>query len=122
VLLARTRLIFTTPALRARMVDSQHATEKLFAESLAARDERAQEATLEIRVQAAATLAALTVALSAWVQSDGAEQLACTDRSCSSRPTSQPRKPAPEPTMRVGSLLLLRTGGTATTTQRDTGL
>ena len=35
-------------------------------ESLAARGEGAQEATLQVRVQAAATLAALTVALSGW--------------------------------------------------------
>lgn len=31
--------------------------------------------TLELRVQAAAALAAVTVALSAWAQSDGADQL-----------------------------------------------
>jgi hypothetical protein len=33
------------------------------------------EITLELRVQAAAALAAVTVALSAWAQSDGADQL-----------------------------------------------
>ena len=73
VLLTRTRLIFTTPALRARMADNQYATERLFTESLAARGQT--QVTLELRVHGAAALAALTVALSAWVQSDGADQL-----------------------------------------------
>lgn len=63
------------------MVDNQYATENLFIESLAARGDATPEATLEIRVHAAAALAALTVALSALVQSDGAEQLpALVDR------------------------------------------
>ena len=55
------------------MVDNQHATEKLFTQSLTARSKGVQDATLKVRVQAAATLAAVTVALSAWVQSDGAD-------------------------------------------------
>jgi AcrR family transcriptional regulator len=78
VLLNRTRLVLTTPALRARMADNQYATERLFTEALAARGTTSRghnEVTLELRVQAAAALAALTVALSAWVQSDGTEQL-----------------------------------------------
>ncbi|MGH3602259.1 MAG: TetR/AcrR family transcriptional regulator [Pseudonocardiaceae bacterium] len=78
VLLTRTKLVFSTPALRARMANNQYATERLFAESLAARGHAAgdhPEITLELRVQAAAALAAVTVALSAWVQSDGAYQL-----------------------------------------------
>ncbi|MGH3549167.1 MAG: hypothetical protein ACRDQU_13860 [Pseudonocardiaceae bacterium] len=73
VLLTRTRLIFTTPALRARMADNQYATELLFTESLAVRGQT--PVTLELRVHAAAALAALTVAFSAWVQSDGADHL-----------------------------------------------
>ena len=73
VLLARTRLILTTPALRAHMADNQYATERLFAEALAARD--STETTFELRVSAAAALGALTVALSSWVESDGAEEL-----------------------------------------------
>lgn len=73
VLLARTRLILTTPALRAHMADSQFATERLFTEALAARGPT--EITLELRVHAAAALAALTVALTSWVHSDGAEDL-----------------------------------------------
>ncbi|MGA9312112.1 MAG: TetR family transcriptional regulator [Pseudonocardiaceae bacterium] len=78
VLLTRTKLIFSTPALRARMADNQYATERLLAESLAARGDAAgdhPEITLELRVQAAAALAAVTVALGAWAQSDGADQL-----------------------------------------------
>ena len=73
VLLARTRLILTTPALRAHMADNQYATERLFTEALAARD--STETTFELRVNSAAALGALTVALSSWVESDGAEEL-----------------------------------------------
>lgn len=89
VLLARTRLILTTPALRASMADNQFATERLFASALAARggiapgdtapDDTAPDdaavAPLEVRVLAAAALAALTVALAAWVESEGSEHL-----------------------------------------------
>ncbi len=104
VLLARTRLILTTPALRASMADNQFATERLFASALAARggiapgdmapddtapddlapddmapDDMAPDGTaaapLEVRVLAAAALAALTVALAAWVESEGSEHL-----------------------------------------------
>lgn len=73
VLLARTRLILTTPALRAHMADNQYATEQLFTEALAARGHI--EITFELRVHAACALAALTVALSSWVDSDGASHL-----------------------------------------------
>ncbi|MDQ2880986.1 MAG: hypothetical protein M3Y48_06965 [Actinomycetota bacterium] len=55
------------------MADNQYAAERLFTESLTARGQ--PPVTLELRVHAAAALAALTVALSAWVQSDGADQL-----------------------------------------------
>ena len=73
VLLVRTRLVLTTPALRARMADNQHATEQLFTAALAAR--AGTHVTVELRVQAAAALAALTVALSVWVESAGADEL-----------------------------------------------
>ena len=73
VLLTPTRLILTTPALRAHMADNQLATERLFTQALAARGPG--EITLELRVHAAAALAALTVALSSWVDSQGAEDL-----------------------------------------------
>lgn len=73
VLLARTRLVLGTPALRAHMADNQYATERLFTGALAARGHT--EITFELRVHAAAALAALTVALSSWVHSDGAEHL-----------------------------------------------
>lgn len=96
VLLARTRLILTTPALRAHMADNQYATERLFTEALAARG--STETTFELRVHAAAALAALTVALSSWVESDGADHLpelvdrafqALQPPSTSSHPTGQ---------------------------------
>ncbi len=69
VLLARTRLLLTTPALRARMADNQFATERLFTDALASRGQH--YSTFELRVHAAAALGALTVALSTWVESDG---------------------------------------------------
>jgi len=73
VLLARTRLILTTPALRAHMADNQYATERLFTDALAARADT--QTTYELRVHAAAALAALNVALSTWVHADGNDQL-----------------------------------------------
>jgi len=72
-LLVRTRLVLRTPALRARVWENQYATEQLFAESLAARLDSG--VTLSIRVLAAASLAALTTALTLWVDSEGDEHL-----------------------------------------------
>ncbi|MEE1940077.1 TetR family transcriptional regulator [Streptomyces sp. TRM 70361] len=72
-LLARTRLILATPALRARLWDNQYATERLFAQALAAR--RPEADVLRTRVLAAAALAALNIALTVWVDGQGAEDL-----------------------------------------------
>ena len=69
-LLNRTRLALRTPALRARLWENQFATRRLFEDAL---DEGAP--TLRTRVLAAASLAALTTALEAWVDSDGADEL-----------------------------------------------
>ncbi|AQT75614.1 MULTISPECIES: TetR/AcrR family transcriptional regulator [unclassified Streptomyces] len=68
-LLARTRLIFETPALRARTWDNQYATQQLFVEAL--RSRTPDESALSTRVVAAAALGAVTAALAAWVESDG---------------------------------------------------
>ncbi|MCP3757232.1 TetR/AcrR family transcriptional regulator [Streptomyces sp. TBY4] len=72
-LLARTRLIFETPALRARTWDTQYATQQLFADALRSRNP--WESDLSTRVTVAAALAAVTTALAAWVESDGALEL-----------------------------------------------
>ncbi|MCX4717194.1 TetR/AcrR family transcriptional regulator [Streptomyces virginiae] len=72
-LLIRTRLIFETPALRARTWDNQYATQRLFAEALRSRNPA--ESDISTRVVAAAALGAVTTALAAWVQSDGALDL-----------------------------------------------
>lgn len=72
-LLARTRLILATPALRARLWQNQSATEQLFTDALMAR--RPADDPLRIRVLAAASLAALTTALTVWVERDGSEPL-----------------------------------------------
>ncbi|MEU2434327.1 TetR/AcrR family transcriptional regulator [Streptomyces sp. NPDC007861] len=72
-LLVRTRLVLRTPALRARVWENQYATEQLFAQALSVRQPEADP--LRTRVLAAATLAALTTALTVWVESDGTEDL-----------------------------------------------
>ncbi|PRY37381.1 TetR family transcriptional regulator [Umezawaea tangerina] len=72
-LLARTRLILTTPALRGRQWRNGDSTQRLFAEALATRT--GGDITFELRVLAAAVLGALSTALTAWVEGDGAEDL-----------------------------------------------
>jgi AcrR family transcriptional regulator len=72
-LLVRTRLVLTTPALRGRQWRNGDSTQRLFAEALAART--GGEITFELRVLASAVLGALTAALTAWVECDGAEEL-----------------------------------------------
>lgn len=72
-LLIRTRLVLRTPALRARVWENQHATEEMLTQALASR--RPAQSELATRVLAAAALAALTTALTVWVDSEGAEDL-----------------------------------------------
>ncbi|TFE53144.1 TetR family transcriptional regulator [Streptomyces sp. ICN441] len=72
-LLVRTRLVLRTPALRARLWENQHATERMLATALAAR--AGEEPGLRLRVIAAAALAAVTAALELWVDGDGEEHL-----------------------------------------------
>lgn len=69
-LLVRTRLVLRTPALRARLWDNQFATRELLESALGE-----GESTLRTRVLVAVCLAALTIALEAWVASDGAAEL-----------------------------------------------
>lgn len=73
-ILQRTRLVLTTPALRAHQADNQHATAELFAGALAERD-GLRAAPYALRVRTAAMVAALTVALREWVASDGERDL-----------------------------------------------
>jgi AcrR family transcriptional regulator len=68
-LLVRSRLIFTTPALRARVWRMGESTEKLFSEALA--DQQGTEVTFELRVLAAAVFGAFSLAISTWVDGDG---------------------------------------------------
>jgi AcrR family transcriptional regulator len=70
---ARTRLIVTTPALRAGQWRNTAATADLLAGALA--DREGQVVDLRLRVIAAAATAALTTALTAWVEDDGAADL-----------------------------------------------
>lgn len=73
-ILARSRLILHTPALRARNWQNQDATGELFATALAHRHGDA-EPDLGTRVLAAAAVAALATALTAWVGTDGTTDL-----------------------------------------------
>lgn len=68
-LLARTRLIVSTPALRARLWEQQIATENLIVAAAAARGKAGEG--LRTRLTAATCLAAITVAALAWVEGDG---------------------------------------------------
>ncbi|MGH4008917.1 MAG: TetR/AcrR family transcriptional regulator, partial [Pseudonocardiaceae bacterium] len=72
-LLIRTRLILTTPALRARLWENQHATVGLFTDALTARHPAAEPP--DLRVLAGAALATVTTALITWVDGDGAQDL-----------------------------------------------
>jgi AcrR family transcriptional regulator len=73
-LLERTKLIFTTPALRARQADNLYATRELFAGAVADRA-GLPAPTYELEVLAAAALAAVTLALETWAAGDGADDL-----------------------------------------------
>jgi AcrR family transcriptional regulator len=73
-ILVRTRLTLETPALRARNYRNQDDTRELFAVALARREGRIAP-DLRIRVVAAAALAALTTAITAWAEGDGAADL-----------------------------------------------
>ncbi|HSI93819.1 MAG TPA: TetR family transcriptional regulator [Jiangellaceae bacterium] len=64
-ILERVRLLLSTPALRARLWENQLATQQMFAEALRGRGTD----PFEIRVLAAASLAALTTAIVAWAES-----------------------------------------------------
>ncbi|MER5261951.1 TetR family transcriptional regulator [Actinosynnema sp. NPDC002837] len=70
---ARTRLIVTTPALRAGQWRNTAATADLLAGALA--DREGQVVDLRLRVIAAAATAALTTALTAWVEGEGTDDL-----------------------------------------------
>lgn len=72
-ILARTRLVLSTPALRARLWEQQIATENMIFDAVAARG--ADSDKLRTRLTAAACLAAITVAAMTWVESDGEASL-----------------------------------------------
>jgi AcrR family transcriptional regulator len=73
-LFVRTRLILTTPALRARQWEQQTATRQMIARALASRSGQAAD-DLALNVVVAACLAAITAAAEVWVAGDGREEL-----------------------------------------------
>jgi AcrR family transcriptional regulator len=70
-LLARTRLMAGTPALRARMWENHLATQELLERALG----DGREPSLEDKVTAAACLATLVTAILTWAEQDGAAEL-----------------------------------------------
>ncbi|MFW6091653.1 MAG: TetR family transcriptional regulator [Actinomycetota bacterium] len=70
-ILSRTRLLLSTPALRARLWENQLATLQVFERALRGRGSD----PFEVRVLAAACLAALTVAITAWAESPDTTEL-----------------------------------------------
>ncbi len=75
-LLARTRLILGSAALRARQWEQQRATERLIADALGASSDSAErEPGLRVRVVAAASLAAMTAAVEVWAERNDAGEL-----------------------------------------------
>jgi hypothetical protein len=73
-LLARNKLIVSTPALRDRVWASQLATQQRILDALTA-GEHGRQPGLEARVIVAACLAAASTAVLAWVESDGIPEL-----------------------------------------------
>jgi len=69
-LLARVRLMRSVPELRARFLDTQASGHELLAE-LYARHRSRETNLLELRVTAAALVAAVTIALDEWQRGDG---------------------------------------------------
>jgi AcrR family transcriptional regulator len=74
LLLARLRLMISTPALRARHLDSQYATQQAIVGAVLG-DETDPEAEFRAWVAAGACLAALNVATMRWADEDGRSNL-----------------------------------------------
>ncbi len=94
-LLERYRLIVGNPGLRAQLVDAQRANIDWLARSLAQRLHR-DPTDLQVRVVAAAIVAASFEALAVWAESDGKRDLGqLFDRALDAleRPPDRPRKP-----------------------------
>ncbi|WP_433272250.1 TetR/AcrR family transcriptional regulator [Actinosynnema sp. CS-041913] len=74
LLLARLRLMISTPALRARHLDSQYATQSAIVAALCGPSPDPDE-ELPVRCAAAACLGAAHVALVRWAENDGQDDL-----------------------------------------------
>jgi len=71
----RTKLTYSVPALRARTLENFTATVDLIAAGVAARVGREPD-DFEVRVLAGAVVGGLVTAIRAWIESDGAEDIA----------------------------------------------
>ncbi|GAA3735281.1 TetR/AcrR family transcriptional regulator [Salinactinospora qingdaonensis] len=74
-LLTRTRLLLETPALRARLWENLHATQRLLERALDDTDATGATAPLRLRVIAGASVSALTTAVVTWAENDGHPEL-----------------------------------------------
>jgi AcrR family transcriptional regulator len=74
ILLAQNKLIVSTPALRERLWAHQIATQQLILQALGA-DQDNPHPSFQDRVTVAASLAAATTAILAWVENDGTPEL-----------------------------------------------
>lgn len=73
-ILVRTRLILSTPALRARLWEQQLTTERLFAHALA-ENSNGEVDQMRLRVVASSCLAAVTTAAAIWVENSESSEL-----------------------------------------------
>lgn len=70
----RSRLVLTTPALRAHIVEGTLQTQRVMGEAIAARTGGRPD-DLDLQVLVAAAIAAMTVVLTRWVEGGGTEDL-----------------------------------------------
>ncbi|GAA3731335.1 AcrR family transcriptional regulator [Spinactinospora alkalitolerans] len=94
-LFLRSRLLLTTPALRARISENLAASQKAFERGLC-RSDSAHDPPLRVRVVAAACSAALATAITAWVEENGASELPeLVERAFDALRTGSGGEPAP---------------------------
>jgi AcrR family transcriptional regulator len=92
-ILARVRLMMSTPELRARSMIAMDDTQDLFARSLARRNRQTQE-NLVVTVHAAVAVAVFTTALQAWAQTDDGDLVAIIDAAFNAAETATEPQPA----------------------------
>jgi AcrR family transcriptional regulator len=90
-ILARVRLMMSTPELRARQVVAMDDTRDLFARSLARRNRQAQE--FVVNVHARVAVAVFVAALETWAQTDDGDLVATLDAAFSAAESAAASQP-----------------------------